>query len=342
ELTEDYDERTLLSSLRTIFQLVGMFAVLIGANQLFFGATEAYANGQLNPAAYPLFALAAVPMLIGGIFVSAIATHHKIPILQVPSKEDFSFARVMSEVRIAFQIPSFTAVVSSSVVFGISQGMIQALILYTATYFFALSPSMLSILFACAITGMICGSAATRPLSSVVTEKKVLFIAGMCWYAFFTSIVIILKLVGALPDDVEFVGWLYIVSSGFVSALGLGAALPMIGSMIADITDEHERIHGERREGIYYAAASFAGKVVGGAGPVLAGFVIDLAGIAPGATAASVSASAVARFGWVQGPSVLVLTALSVFCISFFSITRARHQDTVDELLKRRQSIDLG
>jgi GPH family glycoside/pentoside/hexuronide:cation symporter len=179
-------------------------------------------------------------------------------------------------------------------------------------------------------------------LSSVVTEKKVLFIAGMCWYGFFTSIVIILKLVGALPDDVEFVGWLYIVSSGFVSALGLGAALPMIGSMIADITDEHERIHGERREGIYYAAASFAGKVVGGAGPVLAGFVIDLAGIAPGATAASVPASAVARFGWVQGPSVLVLTALSVFCISFFSITRARHQDTVDELLKRRQSIDLG
>ena len=286
ELTEDYDERTLLSSLRTIFQLMGMFAVLIGANHLFFGATEHYANGQLNPAAYPVFALAAVPLLIGGILVSALATHHKIPTLRVPTKEKFSVTRVVSEVRLAFKIPSFTAVVCASVIFGISQGMIQALILYTATYFFALTPNMLSLLFTCAIVGMICGSAASRPLSALMTEKKVLFIAGMCWYAFFTSVIIILKLLGALPDDAELVGWLYIISSGFFSAVGLGAALPMIGSMIADITDEHERIHGERQEGIYYAAASFAGKMVGGAGPVLAGFVVDLAGIEPGATVA--------------------------------------------------------
>ena len=316
---------------------MGMFAVLIGANHLFFGATEHYANGQLNPAAYPVFALAAVPLLIGGILVSALATHHKIPTLRVPTKEKFSVTRVVSEVRLAFKIPSFTAVVCASVIFGISQGMIQALILYTATYFFALTPNMLSLLFTCAIVGMICGSAASRPLSALMTEKKVLFIAGMCWYAFFTSVIIILKLLGALPDDAELVGWLYIVSSGFFSAVGLGAALPMIGSMIADITDEHERIHGERQEGIYYAAASFAGKMVGGAGPVLAGFVVDLAGIEPGATVASVPASAVARFGWVQGPTVLVLTGISVACISFFSITRAQHRDTVDELLTRRQ-----
>ena len=340
ELTEDYDERTLLSSLRTIFQLIGMFAVLIGANQLIFGATDTYANGQLNPAAYPVFALAAVPILIGGIFVTALATHHKIPSLRVPSKEKFSVARVVAEVKLAFQIRPFTAVVCSSVVFGISQGMIQALIIYTATYFFALTPNMLSLLFACAIVGMICGSAASRPLSAMMTEKKNLFIAGMCWYAFFTSVIIILKLVGALPDDAELVGWLYIISSGFFSAVGLGAALPMIGSMIADITDEHERIHGERQEGIYYAAASFAGKVVGGAGPVLAGFVVDLAGIESGATVASVPASAVARFGWVQGPTVLVLTGISVLCISFFSITRAQHRDTLDELLARRQKAE--
>ncbi len=337
ELTEDYDERTLLSSLRTIFQLLGMFAVLIGANHLFFGATEDYANGQLNPAAYPVFAVAAVPLLMGGILVTALATHHKIPTLRVPTKEKFSVTRVVSEVRLAFKIPSFTAVVCSSVIFGISQGMIQALILYTATYFFALTPNMLSLLFTCAIVGMICGSAASRPLSALMTEKKVLFITGMCWYAFFTSVIIILKLLGALPDDAELVGWLYIISSGFFSAVGLGAALPMIGSMIADITDEHERIHGERQEGIYYAAASFAGKMVGGAGPVLAGFVVDLAGIEPGASVASVPASAVARFGWVQGPTVLVLTAISVVCISFFSITRAQHRDTVEELLARRR-----
>ncbi|MGI9326433.1 MAG: hypothetical protein ACR2PZ_14520 [Pseudomonadales bacterium] len=44
--------------------------------------------------------------------------------------------------------------------------------------------------------------------------------------------------------------------------------------------------------------ARFAGKVVGGAGPVLAGFIIDLAGIEPGSTPASVDPLAIERFGW--------------------------------------------
>ena len=60
-------------------------------------------TGQLNPAAYPVFALAAVPLLIGGILVSALATHHKIPTLRVPTKEKFSVTRVVSEVRLAFK-----------------------------------------------------------------------------------------------------------------------------------------------------------------------------------------------------------------------------------------------
>lgn len=332
ELTSDYDERTILSSLRTIFQLIGMFAVLIVGNQLFFGATESYPNGQLNPEAYPRFGLACVPLLIGGIALSAFSTHHKIPDLRAPDHKRFSLRRVLSELQLAFRIPSFTAVVCASVVFGISQGMIQALIIYTATYFFMLPSSMLTVLFGVAITGIIVGSAASRPMSYLVTEKKMLFIYGMCWYGFFTSIVIILKLLGVLPDDPELVGWFYIASSGFVSALGLGVALPMIGSMIADVTDEHERIHGDRQEGIYYAAASFAGKMVGGAGPVLAGFVVDLSGIEPGATPSTIDPAVVEKFGWVQGPSVLVLTAISVICISYFSITRAQHRETLKTL----------
>lgn len=335
ELTNDYDERTLLSSLRTIFQLIGMFSVLIVANQLFFGATDAYPNGLLNPEAYPKFALATVPLLIGGILISALATHHKIPELRIPDQNPFSLKRVLKEVSLAFKIPSFTAIVCASVIFGISQGMIQALIIYTGTYFFQITPGQLSMLFGVAISGIIIGSAASRPLGIIIPEKKTLYIYGMCWYAFFTSIVILLKLLNFLPDDPVLVGWLYIGSSGFISALGLGVALPMVGSMIADITDEHERIHGDRQEGIYYAAASFAGKIVGGAGPVLAGFVVDLAGIKPGATPQTIDPAAIERFGWVQGPSVIILTAISVICISFFTISRAQHKATMAELANR-------
>ena len=71
ELTQDYDERTLLSSVRMVMQLLGMFAVLIGGPLLFFNATENFENGQLNPDAYPPFALAAFFIMVIGVWISA-------------------------------------------------------------------------------------------------------------------------------------------------------------------------------------------------------------------------------------------------------------------------------
>lgn len=329
ELTNDYDERTLLSALRTIFQLLGMFLVLIVANQLFFVATQDYPSGRLNPESYTDFALASVPVMILGILFSAGATHAQIPKLRKPDPLPFSLGRVVKEVKTAFQIPSFVAVVCASVVFGITQGMVQALILYTGTYFFELTQGQMTLLFGVAIVGIVAGSSISRSMFYFIREKKTLFIAGMTWYAFFTSSVIILKLFDWLPvSEPDDIALLYI-ASGLTSAVGLGVAIPLIGSMIADITDEHERIHGDRQEGIYYAAASFAGKAVGGIGPVFAGIIIDLAGITPGTAPEDVAPEAIIRFGWAQGPSVVLLTAISVVAISFYTISRDRHVETL-------------
>jgi Na+/melibiose symporter-like transporter len=102
--------------------------------------------------------------------------------------------------------------------------------------------------------------------------------------------------------------------------------------MIADITDEHERRYGKRQEGIYYAAASFAGKAIGGSGAIFAGMIIDFAGIPQGADPSSVAPEAVARFGWALGPSVIVMTGLAVLCISRYSITRSDHKAILEEI----------
>jgi len=333
ELTRDYDERTLLSSLRTVFQLAGMFLVLIGGTLLFFQPTAEHANGQLNPAAYLPFALACTPFLLLGIWLSALGTHSRIPHLQqAQTLRRFTFGDVVADVRTAFLIPSFTAVVVASIVFGMTQGMVQALHLYTATYFFELTGLQITLLFAVAIIGIILGSLCSRPLASLIPEKRNLFSAGIAWYAVWTSGVIIARLLGLLPDnDDPIVAPLYITTA-CISAVGLGVAIPLIGSMIADVTDEHERRHGNRQEGIYYAAASLAAKTVAGAGPVLAGFIIDLAGIAPGSAPSDVAPEAIARFGWAQGPSVLLLSLLAILSIRFYRISRGQHAAIMAEI----------
>ncbi len=337
ELSDSYDERTLLAALRNVFQLLGMFAVLIGGNLLFFSTSEDYPNGQLDPGAYFPFALACVPFLLIGVWGAALGTQSEVPRLSQPAETARQpiLRAALDDVVTAFRIPAFGAIVGASIVFGINQGMVQALHLYLATYFFQLSSSQIIFLFAGAITGIIVGSLLSRPAAGLIPEKRTLFIAGSAWYAFWTSSVIILRLLDVLPGDGDqTTATLYIVS-GCISAVGLGVAIPMIGSMIADVTDEHERRHRLRQEGIYYAAASFAGKAVGGAGPILAGFIIDMAGIVPGTLPSEVDPVATARFGWATGPSVLLLSAASIGFIAFYGITRQRHSEILAEIRER-------
>ena len=132
------------------------------------------------------------------------------------------------------------------------------------------------------------------------------------------------------------------MSTACISAIGLGVALPMIGSMIADVTDVHEHQHGLRQEGIYYAAASFAAKAVGGIGPVLAGFIIDLAGISPGTDPSAVDPDSIRKFGWAAGPSALALSALSIVAIAYYAISRSRHAEIVAELSARKRNAAQG
>ncbi len=329
ELTNHYDERTLLAALRNVFQLFGMFAVLIGGNLLFFQATPEHANGQLNPQAYLPFVAACIPFLLLGIWVSALGTHAKITELAKPAAlvRPSILKAALLDVVTAFRIRAFVAVVCASTLFAVNQGMVQALHLYTATYFFELSSSQITFLFAGAIVGIIGGSLLSRPLALLIPEKRTLFIVGSVWYALWTSSIIMLRLFGLLPGNEDPLIPVLYISTGCISAIGLGVAIPMIGSLIADVTDEHERRHGSRQEGIYYAAASFVGKAVSGVGPIFAGFVVDLAGIEPGSAAADVPAQVIARFGWSTGPTVLVLTFLSVVAVLYYDISRRRHRE---------------
>jgi len=340
ELTDNYDERTLLAAFRNVFQLIGMFAVLIGGNILFFGASSEYQNGQLNPAAYLPFAVACIPFLLGGVWISAIGTHGQIRHLSQPSRIDrpHILRAALGDVMTAFRIPAFGAIVGASILFGINQGMIQALHLYMATYFFELTSGQITLLFAGAIVGIVFGSLLSRPAASVIKEKRNLFIVGSAWYALWTSSIIILRLLDLLPGNENPIVAVLYITTGCISAIGLGVAIPMIGSMIADVTDEHERQHGLRQEGIYYAAASFAGKAVGGAGPILAGFIIDLAGIVPGSSHADVDPAAITRFGWATGPSVIFLSTLSIGCVWFYRITRQQHARILLEIRQRAET----
>lgn len=326
ELSSDYQERTLLSSLRSILQSVGMLLVFLLGFQVFFGATAEYPNGQLNPEAYPRFS-ALFGLIIGaGVLLCAAGTHSHIPYLtKATTKTTFSLRQVLREATMAFSFRSFRAVVLTAVLFGMTMGMVSALSIYLGTLYFQFSLELIGLSFPASIVGSFLGAGLATPLGKIFTEKRTLLMAGLAWYAVWGTLPIILSMLGLFPKPGNPLLFYLVMTSNAICAMGIGMLTVMIGSMIADVTDQHEEKHGSRSEGIYFAASSFAAKAVSGLGIVMSGIVIDVAGIKQGSTVQTIDPSSLFTLALAMGPGVLIMIGITVFAASFYDLSQADH-----------------
>ena len=327
ELSTDYHERTLLSSLRSLLQSVGTLMVFLIGLQIFFGATPEYPNGQLNPAAYPRFAAMFSVVIFVGVLLTAYGTHSHIPYLpQVnPNGHRFSLQQVMREASMAFGFRSFKAVVLTAVLFGMTMGMVSALSIYLGTLYFQFSLELIGLSFPASVLGSFLGAGLAAPLGRIFQEKKILLMGGLIWYAVWNTLPIILSLLGLFPKPGDPLLFYLVMTSNAICSMGIGVLTVMIGSMIADITDQHEEKHGSRSEGIYYAASSFAAKAIGGFGIVISGVVVDLARIQRNATVETINPESLRTLAMAMGPGVLIMIGVTVVAASFYDLSRAEH-----------------
>ena len=328
ELTTQYDERTLLSALRSLMGSIGTLLVFLLGLQGYFKATAQYPNGQLNPEAYPVFGATFAVIICVGVWASAIGTHDQIRRLPqyTATADRFSLAQVLRDAMRAFALRSFKAMVATCVLWGMTMGMVTALSLYLGTLYFQFTLTQISWSFPASVVGGFIGAALTTPLTRIFTEKKTLLMSGLAWYAIWNTSPIILRLLGLFPEPGDVRGFYIVMTANAICSIGIGVLGVMIGSMVADITDQHEEVHGTRNEGIYFAALSFAAKAVGGFGIVISGVIVDLAGIGRSATVATLDPHSVNFLGMAMGPGVLVMIAVTIYAASFYGITRAEHR----------------
>ena len=334
ELSNDYQERTQLSSLRQLFQNVGSLMVFLLGLQIYFGSTPEFPNGQLNPDAYPKFAAVFAAFIFLGVLLTAGGTHSHIPHLpQAPEDgKKTNFKQVLSEAKRAFGFSSFRTVVLTAVLFGMTMGMVSALSIYLGTLYFQFSVQLIGWSFPASTVGAFLGAALATPLGRVFQEKKTLLVCGLLWYAFWNTMPIILSLLGLFPKPGNPVLFYLVMTSNAICAMGIGMLMVMLSSMIADITDQHEEKFGSRSEGIYFAASSFATKAISGFGVVISGAVVDLAGIQRNATIETIAPESLRTLAMAMGPGVLLLIGITAFVASFYNLTKTEH-DRVREAI---------
>ncbi|MCB1647528.1 MAG: MFS transporter [Pseudomonadales bacterium] len=340
ELTENFSERTVIVSFRTAFGTIGGFLALALSFLVFFAPSEAFPNGQLNEAAYSPFAATVSALMVITIWLSAWGTRQQIPHLPQPvgEPEPLSIRRVFSEVQLALQNYSFRWLFIGVIIVFLMVGVDGALNLYINTYFWELKPGQIFIYSIAAPVGMIAGSAFTSWIHAR-WDKKPSVILGTASWALCQIIPVVLRLLDLMPPNHTTELLVILILFKLVQGITVVQALVSFGSMVADIADQHELQTGKRQEGIFFGASSFSNKSASGLGTFVAGMALDLISWPRGVgiqSAADIPPDTLMMLGLLFGPIVSGFAVVSVWCYNHYNLTRAEHEEILEQLATRR------
>jgi len=329
ELSRDYDERTTLASLRSLLSIGGAVSVIMVGFALFFGD-----GGQLDPTNYPAFAATAAVAMVVTILLSGIGTHACIPHLPGPPSGDerLGVGRIARELGEALAVRPFRFVLAALIANAAVMGLLATLATYVLTFFWQLEGTALGAQLSVGMGGGLVGALLAPAIALRMGSKRNAAILGMLWFAFFTSLMVNARLLDWAPPNGAPLTTALLLAGATVGGFGMGLLSVITSSMVADVTDEHERLHGTRQEGIYYSSVSFVGKATSGLGTLLAGAAIDWVGLDPNADPSGVPASVVTSLGIVYGPCVLLLMLVPVALLWRYDIDRERHREIRREL----------
>lgn len=325
ELSDDYAERSAIVGSRTAFSLLGSALLVVVGFSVFFKATAAVPNGQLNAEAYPRFGAFFALFMWGVVWLSAAGTHRQIPRLHRPpmAQRGFGVRQVFRDVRAALGTAPFRILFAATLLFAVMRGIQSTLSLHAATYFWELAPGQIQSVSLAIIVGLLLGIPLARPLSARF-EKKRVFLYAVAWALSFHVVPVLLHAGGWFPRNhtPELVSALVVFA--LVGGIGAVQALVASGSITADIADVHELATGLRQEGLFFGGLAFAGKAASGLGHAVAGLGVDLIGFPGEAALGGVAPGKLLNFAWLYGPGVGLIGLIALWVFARFPLDHAQ------------------
>ena len=333
EITQNYDERTSLASWRALFGWLGAVAVAQLGYLVYFANVNGV-DGRLDPARYAGFGLACAFVAGGAVLLSTLGTHHLVAKLRVGDGHPFTFGRFLGEAKNVFANPSFRMLLVAALFASVAGGFSDIVGLYVNTYFWELTAEQIGRLVLGLVPSLFLGVAITRPLTERLDKRS----AALLLAVFGVTI-------GPLPIFLRLLGWFPANGSPALLPLLFGHAVVLVtaavsigiivASMIADVVDENELATGQKQEGMFQAAVAFAVKAASGLGGFFAGVALDVIAFPRGADAGPVTPDKVRALGLAVGPGLMAFYFLTLFFMTRYRITRARHREVLAELERR-------
>jgi GPH family glycoside/pentoside/hexuronide:cation symporter len=334
ELSDDYVERGRIVAYRLFAGLVVSTTVTALAYSVFFAGE----GGLQRPDRYPAFGWTiGAGVLVGGLICCAGLWRFATALPHPTHTQSGMLRRLPGEVAEVFRNPSFRILFLTMLIFASAAGVSQALNNHAYVFVWKLRPEKIQLLAYVFLFGILIGTPLT-PLLLRWVEKKA---AAMLGFGLVFLSWIGLPTVRALglfaPTGDAAMTWLAPTLLG----VGIGTGMIFIAypAMMADAADEHEHVQGSRREALYFAGLSFAGKAAAGVGTFIGGFALD--GLhfprEAGRDVHAVVAEPVLRgltATWALLPAALCV--VGVLALLPYAISRSRHAEIAAAIRSRR------
>lgn len=334
ELSSNYQERTNLQSYRVFF------AWIIGNSMtlLMFGVILTGPSGIQDRSGFASYGMIASVLIVLTILISAIGTHHRIPMLTAPAPatHPFSLARLIREMFEILSERSFLALFISTILFSIALGLEALLSILMMTYFWGLSQLQIFGVSVVVMVSALLAFAIAPAASRAWGKKRAAIILGLFAVGVQPALYS-LRLADLMPENGDPV--LYpLLLSVLTITLALVIAVQIISyAMVADLVEANQIKTGRRNEGVYYAAVTFTRKTTQGIGVLLAGLILSAVAFPEGADPSDVPVDKLWSLGAFYAPAMLILYGVGLLCLTRYRIDKHQHEANVAALTARSQ-----
>ncbi len=313
EMTADYDERSSLNGYRMVFSIAGTLGAIILATVLGWSISDAK-----------------LLYLILGIGLGIISIIPPLVVFRITREraaESLPKPLPLSQaLRQTLGNQPFRMVMGLYLLSWTTASILAAVLVYFANYYLKV-PDQANYFVLVAQGAAILFIPLVVKISHRLDKRRAFILGSLSW-------LVVMLVISAIRHDQLWLAYLLAALAGF----GIATAYVVPWSMVPDVVEYDEVRSGQRREGSYYAFASFFQKLatalaLWGMGQALAltGYITpDPAGPLPLQPAAAVDAIRV-----FIGPIPAVLLILAVLFAWKYPITRQSHQATLQALVER-------
>lgn len=333
ELSTDYNERSAVQGIRTIFFLLGLLFASVMGMAIFFKPTPQFPQGQFNPLAYRNIGL--VSSVIAVIFglICYLSTKKYIPLLpKAGDPENGGRQRGVFGLYRAFisalANKQFKYVVLAYLFTNISSAIVNTMGLHVFTYTFNMTGGHVAII----VGTLFIISIVSQPLWVAISkriDKKPSAMLGLVLCIVGCVILLIMVFIRHIVDG----NYLYILPAAAIIGLGTGGLFSLPLSMVADTIDVEELRSGVRREGIYYGCMTLGYKLSQSITIFLLGILLDV--IKFDANLPVQSESTILSMGLILPIGSIISFVLAMLAYSRYSLNEQKVNDIRCKIMSR-------